>query len=125
MRKTPPLPLLHAIITALSITICGTASAQLRDTTSTNSVAFPAANEHSQKKLTAHVIDSPNGTFGYEVLSDGELFVRQINVPGRPGNEGCRTREQADKLSALVIEKIQRGEMPPTVTSDELKSLGL
>ena len=124
-RKPPPLSVVRATIAVLFIATCGTAAAQQRDTTATPATAFPAADTHKDTKLTSRIIDAPNGTFGYEVLSDDKLFVRQTNLPGRPGNEGCRTREQAEKLSALVIGKIQRGEMPPTMSSDELKGLGL
>lgn len=75
--------------------------------------------------LTHQVIDAPNGTFGYEILADGKLFVRQTNVPGRQGQNGCATAEQANDLAALVIQKIQSGIVPPTVSADELRSLGI
>lgn len=94
-------------------------------TRSSSAPALPAAGTHQHAALTAQVIDAPHGTFGYEVYSNGKLFVRQTNLPGRPGVDGCATREQAQKLSALVIEKIQRGEMPPTVSNNELTALGL
>ncbi len=123
MRKPQPLSIVRAFIASVFIAFCGTGAAQSQDTT--KAVAFPAASAHKDAKLTAHIIQASNGTFGYEVLSDGALFVRQTNLPGRPGNEGCRTREQAEKLSALVMQKIQRGEMPPTVTKEELTTLGL
>ena len=125
MRKQHDPFLVRSLIAALLIAASGTAFAQQQEAANSTSVAFPAANVHNGKKLTARIIEAPNGTFGYEVLSDGKLFVRQTNVPGRPGNNGCPKREQAEKLSALVIEKIQRGEMPPTMTQDELKTLGL
>ena len=125
MRKHQAPPLVRALIATLFIAASGSAFAQQQEATSATSVAFPDAGAYSEKQLTARIIEAPNGTFGYEVLSDGKLFVRQTNVPGRPGNDGCRTREQAEKLSDLVIGKIQRGEMPPTVSSDELKDLGL
>ena len=71
------------------------------------------------------VIDAPNGTFGYDILSDGRLFVHQTNVPGRPGIEGCRTRMDAERLAGLVVEKISKGEMPPTISAEELTALGI
>jgi hypothetical protein len=86
---------------------------------------FPSTDEHRAAALTYRIIDAPNGTYGYDILSNGRLFVHQTNVPGLPGNEGCRTREQAEQLAALVITKVQKGEMPPTVTTEELKELGI
>jgi len=73
--------------------------------------------------LSYRVIDAANGTFGYEVLRDGQLLIRQTTVPGRPGLAGCRTREQATALATLVLNKIRAGHMPPTVTNEELDQL--
>ena len=73
--------------------------------------------------LEPRVIDAPNGTFGYEILSDGRLFIRQVSVPGRPGVEGCHTREQAAAIAELVMQKIREGHMPPTVSEEELTAL--
>ncbi len=86
---------------------------------------FPEAGEHAAAALAHTIIDAPNGTFGYDILSDGALLIHQVNMPGQPGNEGCRTREDAEKLAVFVIGKIKKGEMPPTVTEAELKELGL
>lgn len=86
---------------------------------------FPSASEHAQAELSYRVIDAPNGTFGYDILSDGRLFIHQTNIPGQPGNEGCRTKEQAEKLAILIVGKMKKGEMPPTVTTEELKGLNI
>jgi hypothetical protein len=85
----------------------------------------PAARDMSGSMLTHRIIDAPNGTYGYEVFMDGKLFVRQTSLPGRPGVEGCPTRQQAEDLASLVANKIRSGAMPPTVSAEELTSLGL
>ncbi len=84
---------------------------------------FPAASEHADAALTSTIIDAPNATFGYDIFSNGKLFLHQTNLPGQPGNDGCKTKADAEKLAAFVIGKIKKGEMPPTVTTDELKKL--
>jgi hypothetical protein len=86
---------------------------------------FPSASEHADAVLTSTIIDAPNGTFGYDIFSNGKLFLHQTNLPGQPGNSGCKTKADAEKLAAFVIGKIKKGEMPPTVTTEELKTLGL
>lgn len=88
-------------------------------------IGMPSSTAMRKATLTHQVIDAPNGTFGYEILADGKLFVRQIIVPGRQGQNGCATSAQADDLAALVISKIQSGIVPPTVSAEELRSLGL
>ncbi len=75
--------------------------------------------------ITHRIIYASNGTFGYEILADGKLLVRQTNVPGQPGNNGCATKADAEKLAALVADKVKRGEMPPTVTKEELQQLSI
>jgi hypothetical protein len=89
----------------------------------TTSAAFPKT--PSTATITHRIIDAPNGTFGYEILADGKLLVRQTNVPGQPGNSGCATKADAEKLAMLVADKVKRGEMPPTVTKVELEGLHL
>jgi len=40
-----------------------------------------------------------------------------------PGNEGFTTKQDAEKVALLVMDKIRKGEMPPTVLVEELKKL--
>lgn len=86
---------------------------------------FPVAGEHSGAELTYRIIDAPNGTFGYDILCDGRLFVHQSNLPGMPGNEGCKIKGDAEKLAVFVIEKMKKGEMPPSVNPQELNTLNI
>lgn len=89
--------------------------------TTTAAAEFPRT--PSTANITHRIIEAPNGTYGYEILADGKLLVRQTNVPGQPGNTGCATRTDAEKLATLVTDKVKRGEMPPTVTKEELAAL--
>lgn len=125
MHKAPDIRILRAAFAALFITTAAAVMAQSPEAASTSNVAFPEADAHKAAQLTARIIDAPGGTYGYDILSDGKLFVHQLNVPGQSGNRGCATKADAEKLAAFVIEKIKKGEMPPSVTIDELTSLGL
>ena len=87
----------------------------------TTTASFPRT--PTTATITHRIIDAPNGTYGYEILADGKLLVRQSNVPGRPGNNGCATKVQAEQLAALVITKIKNAIMPPAVTREELSAL--
>jgi hypothetical protein len=46
-------------------------------------------------------------------------------LPHLPGNEGFTTKERAQKVADLVMKKIKNNEMPPTVTIEELSSMGV
>jgi len=86
---------------------------------------FPAASGYANTKLTHKIIDAPKHTYGYDVFADGRLMIHQTSAPALPGNEGFKTREEATKVALLVIKKIKKGEMPPTISIDEMKKLGV
>jgi hypothetical protein len=88
-----------------------------------NTTEFPKASAYANSNLTYKVIDAPNSTYCYDVFADGRLMVHQTSVPGLPGNEGFKTKEDAAKVAELVIEKVRKGEMPPTVSIEEMKEL--
>jgi hypothetical protein len=78
---------------------------------------------YTHTKLTYEIIDAPNHTYGYDVLSDDRLIIHQKSIPAMPGNEGFKTKADASKVAQLVIDKIKKGEMPPTVTIEEMQKL--
>jgi len=86
---------------------------------------FPQASAYANTKLTYKIIDAPNHTYGYDVLADGRLVIHQKSIPAMPGNEGFKTKADASKVAQLVIGKIKKGEMPPTVTIEEMKKLNV
>ena len=90
-----------------------------------SSVQFPEANAYANTTLTYKIIDAPDHTYGYDVFGDGTLIIHQTNMPGLTGNEGFKTKQDASKIALLVIEKIRKGEMPPTISIDEMKTLGV
>ena len=84
---------------------------------------FPESSAYTNTKLTYKVIDAPNHTYGYDVLADARLMIHQKSIPAMPGNEGFKTKADAEKVARLVISKIKKGEMPPTVSIEEMKKL--
>jgi Domain of unknown function (DUF4907) len=86
---------------------------------------LPAASAYANTKLTYKIIDAPKHTYGYNVFADGRLMIHQTSAPALPGKEGFKTKEDATKVALLVIEKIKKGEMPPTISIDEIKKLGV
>lgn len=84
---------------------------------------FPASDAYAKSNITSRIINSPNQTFGYDIIADGKMIIHQPSVPGMPGNEGFETKESAGKVSQLVIAKIKKGEMPPTITKEEMQKL--
>jgi hypothetical protein len=88
-----------------------------------NAAAFPKAEAYANTKLTYKIIVAANKTFGYDVYANGKLMIHQKSIPAMPGNEGLKTKAGAEKVAQLVVDKIKKGEMPPTVTVEEMKKL--
>ncbi len=140
MHSKQPSHFLLCTELVLALTRCGGGTSPTADTTpeqpgsisqeqqvpdTSTTAQFPAAEAHASAVLTYAVIDAPNGTFGYDVFSNGQLLLHQTNMPGQPGVEGCKTKADVEKLAAFVIEKIKKGLMPPTVETEELRTLEL
>src|SRR5688500_3892335 len=71
------------------------------------------AREFSQKKIEYFIINVPDDQFGYYIMIDGQMYIEQKTIPAIEGNQGFKTREDAEKIAKLVIQKIRSGEIPP------------
>ena len=91
--------------------------------TDTNAAKFREAGAYANTKLSYKIIDAPGHSFGYDVYANGKLLIHQASIPARPGNEGFKAKQDAEKVAQLVMDKIRKGEMPPTVTVEEMKKL--
>jgi hypothetical protein len=82
-------------------------------------------NPYANAEITIKIIPSANNTFGYDILLYGRPLVHQPNIPGLPGNEGFTTKERAQTVAEFVVKKIRNNEMPPTVTIEDLNTMGV
>ena len=85
---------------------------------------FPSSESFKNAKLTYKIIPAPNNTWCYDIFKDGSMCIHQNSIPGVAGINGFTTKEKAEKVAQLVITKIQNGEMPPTVSQEEMKAVG-
>ena len=85
--------------------------------------SFPAASQFANTQFSYKIISAVNNTYCYDVLADGKILIHQPSIPGLPGNEGFKTKPDAEKVAKLIISKIKKGEMPPSVTLEELKKI--
>lgn len=84
-----------------------------------------AANKERAAKMQFQyfVIKAANQTFGYDVYADGHLYLHQPTIPGMAGNNGFADTASAGRVARFAINKIKMGEIPPTITPQELKQL--
>jgi len=63
--------------------------------------------------------------WGYDVYVDGKRFIHQPYIPVIQGNKPFDNEIDAKKVAELVAGKIQMNSIPPTVSYQELDSLGI
>lgn len=69
------------------------------------------------------IIKSDSTGYGYSIYADGNLFIQQTTIPALSGNRGFTDRKKAEKCAKLVMRKLKKGEMPPSITSNEIKKI--
>ena len=88
-------------------------------------VNFPKASQFKDAKLTYQIIKVHNNTYAYDIYTDNKLMIHQNSIPALPGKEGFKLKAYAEKAAQLVIQKIMNGEMPPTLSIEEMKKLNI
>lgn len=107
------------IYTIVSVFIFSISVAQ----TSSRATNSNEINLKDGRKLTYKIINSINNTFGYDIYADDKMIIHQPSIPALSGKEGFKTKIAAENIAQLVISKIKQGEMPPSVTIEEIKKL--
>ena len=62
--------------------------------------------------------------FGYNILIYDAIYNHQPHIPAINGMRGFHTKDQAYKAAELVVYKIHNNIMPPSLSPQELDSLG-
>jgi len=94
------------------------------DTTTDASILVDTANIEQVYHTETFETDGISG-WGYRVMLNGELYINQPHVPAVQGNKGFSNPVFARMTGDFVITKIQAGFSPPTITVEELDSLGV
>lgn len=83
----------------------------------------PAKTTAAAPAISYKIIPAEGGGWGYDIYQQGKLTIHQPSIPGQAGNRGFASKAAAEKVARLVMGKLQRGEMPPTVTQEEMKEI--
>ena len=93
------------------------------NTKPTESDALDQAQSSTEIKIFKN--GAPLTGFGYDIYLNGKLYVHQPNVPAIQGNFGFKTSDAAYKTAGLVLYKIKKNILPPSIELKELDSLGV
>ena len=63
--------------------------------------------------------------YGYDVLKNGTVYIHQPIIPAVAGNQGFSSESHAQKTAEFVVYKIAHNIIPPSVSYEELDSLGV
>ena len=86
-------------------------------------MASKVSTNNGQRIIEYKITDAADNTFCYDIYINGRLLIHQPTKPGLPGKNGFIRKIDAEKVAKLVVKKIERGIMPPTVELKELDSL--
>jgi flagellar basal body-associated protein FliL len=81
------------------------------------------------KKKSDHVFVQVRATqnangWGYEILTDGKVYIKQDFIPAIPGKHSFETKEQALQVGNKVLDKIEHKQLP-VITPAELKEMNI
>ena len=79
----------------------------------------------SKEKYEVIITVNPDQSFGYQILKDGKLMIDQKNIPAIQGYKGFSSKKDAETTANFAIDKIKKGAFPPTISVEELDSLGI
>lgn len=107
-----------AVISALLITTSCVHNAPPKDysqfdTTEQSGISF---------RLETYEYD--NG-WAYDIMVDGKKLIAQKHIPVVEGNQKFVSQEDAYNCGKLMIIKLIRGEMPPSITDKDLIDLNI
>ncbi|MGA3086231.1 MAG: DUF4907 domain-containing protein [Thermodesulfobacteriota bacterium] len=114
-----------AVLLIIFIVVCHTGTSLFADEAAGKKEVKEQTNPYANAEITIKIIPSANNTFGYDILLYKRPLVHQPNIPGLPGNDGFTTRERAQTVAEFVVKKIRNNEMPPTVTIEDLNTMGV
>ena len=63
--------------------------------------------------------------WGYDIMEGSVRRIHQPHIPAVQGNQGFKSGADAAKVAEKIIEKLDNGIMPPTISIDEMRDLGV
>lgn len=81
--------------------------------------------KQENNQINIKTINTENLGWGYDIYIHGDLFIHQPHIPAINGTRGFETEEKARKAGEFVSFKLQNNISPPSVSRNELDSLGV
>jgi hypothetical protein len=87
---------------------------------------MPDTNTYAVKVFAINE-NEPSEGFGFEISSPnpGAFQVRQLTIPAIQGKRPFMSMEDANATANLMLDKIRKGILPPSIATHELDSIGV
>jgi hypothetical protein len=72
---------------------------------------FTCSNSEQHHGYIVKTIQTENG-FGYEILANDHVYIRQEFIPAIPGNRSFKTAREAMEIGDMVATKLENGQTP-------------
>ena len=95
------------------------------DTQSTSANKEVPSNTTTKLDVKTYQNDSSLKGWGYDIYNGGQIYIHQPNIPAIPGNRGFSSQQHAKTAGSFAVYKIRNNIMPPTISVEELDSLGV
>ena len=79
----------------------------------------------SSDSLTVEIFSSDSLGYGFKIIQGGELLINQPHIPAIQGLKGFENEHEARRTADFMIQKIEKGILPPSISITELDSLGI
>lgn len=81
-------------------------------------------NSYLNPNIQVKTYKGKNG-WGYDIYVNNKLLIHQPDIPALSGNRGFPTKTHAQRVAELVVDKIRKNILPPSITKQELKDIGV
>lgn len=116
-------PLLFFVLVACNQDTANVASDELDSPVEESNIT---KNDAVQEKTFSYVITFVEATgYGYQILEDDHLLINQTHIPAVPGIKGFLTKEKAETTAIYILDQVENGTFPPTITKEKLEELGV
>jgi gentisate 1,2-dioxygenase len=85
-------------------------------------VILVTGKKQTRERHTESRVYVVNGGWGYDILVDKKLFIRQESIPVLPTLQPFKTKEEAEQVAKLVMQKIESGQ-PPTLGKSDVEQM--
>ena len=112
------------IIICLAILTLFSCETNTEDSGSHSSLSDSSTNQENESPFSFEVTSSEVG-YGYVIFKSGKAFIKQPYIPAIQGTKGFESKDDAAKVAELMIYKLEKDILPPSVSLDELDSLNI